>query len=314
MGWGLLKGKIGTSMIYYSIYRKKDDVTYVTKGKKKKVKAPKSKVDKINEYKAKCRRCFYFNECDGICNFTKKAIPKNGIERKCKYQFNRMNTSSAEKVSTNQQLTCEENPFIVPPNKPNSKKVNCVKLGSHVKVLNLKTKSLLEIQIVSPTEANKVDYKISIESPFGKAIKGQSVGRIVTINTDNKNEVYKILTINERKENSEAMGIHKSKNNQFKNKPKKPLEKQGGQIQKNSVVKNSDNELVKLYEKVKLLNLDSKLILDIMIVQQRDEDRLKYKVSVLSPLGRAVIYQRVGSIVEVDVKGKIERYKILSVN
>ena len=53
----------------------------------------------------------------------------------------------------------------------------------------------LEFQIVGSTEANSLKGKISNESPVGKALLGHEVGEVVSIETPDGDEQYKILGI-----------------------------------------------------------------------------------------------------------------------
>lgn len=57
-----------------------------------------------------------------------------------------------------------------------------VSVLSKVKIYNLKTKKVLEYQLVSESEADLKAKKISISSPIGKGLLGKSVGEIAEVN------------------------------------------------------------------------------------------------------------------------------------
>ncbi|MGI6057700.1 MAG: transcription elongation factor GreA [Bilifractor sp.] len=72
---------------------------------------------------------------------------------------------------------------------------NKVNIGCKVKVQDMTYDEELEFQIVGSTEANSLKGKISNESPVGKALLGHEVGEVVSIETPNGDEQYKILGI-----------------------------------------------------------------------------------------------------------------------
>ncbi len=57
-----------------------------------------------------------------------------------------------------------------------------VGLGCTVRVKNLKTGDETEYRITGSQEANPMEFKLSDDSPFGRAIVGKSVGDVFTIN------------------------------------------------------------------------------------------------------------------------------------
>ena len=72
---------------------------------------------------------------------------------------------------------------------------NKVNIGCKVKVQDMTYDEELEFQIVGSTEANSLKGKISKESPVGKARLGHEVGEVVSIETPDGDEQYKILGI-----------------------------------------------------------------------------------------------------------------------
>ena len=72
---------------------------------------------------------------------------------------------------------------------------NKVNIGCKVKVQDMTYDEELEFQIVGSTEANSLKGKISKESPVGKALLGHEVGEVVSIETPDGDEQYKILGI-----------------------------------------------------------------------------------------------------------------------
>ena len=72
---------------------------------------------------------------------------------------------------------------------------NKVNIGCKVKVQDMTYDEELEFQIVGSTEANSLKGKISNESPVGKALLGHEVGEVVSIETPDGDDQYKILGI-----------------------------------------------------------------------------------------------------------------------
>ncbi|MFW5657277.1 MAG: transcription elongation factor GreA [Bacteroidota bacterium] len=56
-----------------------------------------------------------------------------------------------------------------------------VQIFNKVKIKNKKTNSVMQYTIVSPTEANLKEGKISIETPIAKGLLGKTVGDIVDV-------------------------------------------------------------------------------------------------------------------------------------
>ncbi|MCX7955038.1 MAG: transcription elongation factor GreA [Bacteroidales bacterium] len=73
--------------------------------------------------------------------------------------------------------------------------VNKVQIFSKVKIKNLATNKTVEYTIVSETEANIKENKISINSPIAQGLLGKSVGDIVEINVPNGTLKFEIISI-----------------------------------------------------------------------------------------------------------------------
>ena len=70
-----------------------------------------------------------------------------------------------------------------------------VSVGNRVKVYDETFEEELEYTIVGSSEANPVEYKISDESPIGKALVGSTIGEVVRAETPGGETVMKILEI-----------------------------------------------------------------------------------------------------------------------
>jgi len=70
-----------------------------------------------------------------------------------------------------------------------------VSLGSTVVLKDLELGDILEYEIVGSMEADPIEKKISNESPVGKAVLGQKIGSVVTVEVPAGNLQYQILEI-----------------------------------------------------------------------------------------------------------------------
>ncbi|HHX76504.1 MAG TPA: transcription elongation factor GreA [Acholeplasmataceae bacterium] len=71
-----------------------------------------------------------------------------------------------------------------------------VNIGKKVLLRFIERKKEVEYQVVGTIEADPKNFKISIESPLGKTIKGKEVGDVVQIKSaTNKQSTVKILAI-----------------------------------------------------------------------------------------------------------------------
>ncbi len=75
-----------------------------------------------------------------------------------------------------------------------------VSIGCKVKILDLSCDEELEFRIVGSTEVDSLNGKISNESPLGKAILGEKIGAIVTVDTMDGPVGYRIITIDHKKD------------------------------------------------------------------------------------------------------------------
>jgi len=76
------------------------------------------------------------------------------------------------------------------------KKVSGVKIGSTVKLHNLKTTKEFTIKIVGVIEADPFENKISNESPLAKAIIGHDIDKILEVRDLKEPYKVKIISIN----------------------------------------------------------------------------------------------------------------------
>ena len=70
-----------------------------------------------------------------------------------------------------------------------------VGVGSKVKLRDMDAKETVEYHIVGSAEANPAEYRLSNESPVGKAIIGHKKGETVEVPTPRGSLKYKILEI-----------------------------------------------------------------------------------------------------------------------
>ena len=70
-----------------------------------------------------------------------------------------------------------------------------VSIGSHVKLRDMDAKQTVEYYIVGSAEANPAEYKLSNESPVGKAIIGKKKGEVVEVSAPRGSLKFKIMEI-----------------------------------------------------------------------------------------------------------------------
>ena len=70
-----------------------------------------------------------------------------------------------------------------------------VSIGSHVRLKDMDANETIEYHIVGSAEANPAEYRLSNESPVGKAIIGHKKGETVEVATPRGSLKYKILEI-----------------------------------------------------------------------------------------------------------------------
>lgn len=73
--------------------------------------------------------------------------------------------------------------------------ISKVSILSKVKIKNLKMNKIVEYQIVSESEANLKEGKLSVKSPIGSGLIGKSVGEIVDIQTPGGMIQFEIINI-----------------------------------------------------------------------------------------------------------------------
>ena len=77
----------------------------------------------------------------------------------------------------------------------NNIKTDSVDVGNRVKVMDETFGEEIEYTIVGSSEANPVEFKISDESPIGKALIGAAIGETVKAETPGGEIVMKVLEI-----------------------------------------------------------------------------------------------------------------------
>jgi transcription elongation factor GreA len=70
-----------------------------------------------------------------------------------------------------------------------------VQILSKVKIKNIATKATQEYVLVSETEANIKEGKISINTPIAKGLLGKKIGEIVEVNVPNGKMSFEIIDI-----------------------------------------------------------------------------------------------------------------------
>jgi len=70
-----------------------------------------------------------------------------------------------------------------------------VNVGNRVKVFDETFEEEIEYTIVGSSEANPMEFKISDESPIGKALIGSEIGEVVKAETPGGETVMKVLEI-----------------------------------------------------------------------------------------------------------------------
>jgi transcription elongation factor GreA len=75
-----------------------------------------------------------------------------------------------------------------------------------------------------------------------------------------------------------------------------------------------DHSVVKLGSKVSLMNVDSKAVSDMIIVNSQEANIFEKRISADSPVGRAVLSKKVGDVLRVKTPSGWSKYKILSIS
>lgn len=70
-----------------------------------------------------------------------------------------------------------------------------VNLGTYVRIREQKSKDEFEYHIVGSAEADPASFKISNESPVGRALMGHKIGDVVEVEVPGGKLKYKIIDI-----------------------------------------------------------------------------------------------------------------------
>jgi len=70
-----------------------------------------------------------------------------------------------------------------------------ISLGNKVLIKDMATGEEMELKIVNPQEADIFENKVSVESPFARALIGKKVGDVVRVKAPKGVQKYKILGI-----------------------------------------------------------------------------------------------------------------------
>jgi transcription elongation factor GreA len=71
-----------------------------------------------------------------------------------------------------------------------------VQILNKIKILNIVTKSIVEYMIVSESEANIREGKLSVNTPIAKALLGKKVGDAVEVKVPSGSLTFEIIEIN----------------------------------------------------------------------------------------------------------------------
>lgn len=78
---------------------------------------------------------------------------------------------------------------------PSEISTNTVQILNKVKLKNVKTNAIMEYMIVSESEANLKEKKISVSTPIAKGLLGKKVGDVVEIQVPNGIVSFEIINI-----------------------------------------------------------------------------------------------------------------------
>ena len=70
-----------------------------------------------------------------------------------------------------------------------------VTIGSHVRVLDVDEDAEEEYTIVGSQEANPMEFKLSDDSPFGRAVVGKAAGETFTVNAPAGSFTMKVVSV-----------------------------------------------------------------------------------------------------------------------
>lgn len=95
-------------------------------------------------------------------------------------------------MKINQMEKIMANARVLDPSQLDTSKVTVM---SKVTIQNTKNKAKMTYQLVSQSEANLAQKKISVDSPMGKGLLGKEKGDKATVKTPNGDMIFKIVDI-----------------------------------------------------------------------------------------------------------------------
>jgi len=75
-----------------------------------------------------------------------------------------------------------------------------------------------------------------------------------------------------------------------------------------------DTERVQILNRVKLKNLKTNAVVEYMLVSESEANLRKNKISIATPIAKALIGKKIGDIVEVQVPSGLMKFEILSIS
>lgn len=122
-----------------------------------------------------------------IAKALKELIAQGDLSENAAYQITKENQVLLEKKIQELKEIINNAQILEKP------KGDVVGIGSFVYLKSKKNK--LKVQIVYPEEADFLNGKISFKSPLGSALLNKKKGEIVTIETPDEKEQYKIIEV-----------------------------------------------------------------------------------------------------------------------
>ncbi len=75
-----------------------------------------------------------------------------------------------------------------------------------------------------------------------------------------------------------------------------------------------DTERVQILNRVKLKNLKTNAVVEYMLVSESEANLRENKISIATPIAKALIGKKIGDIVEVQVPSGLMKFEILSIS
>lgn len=145
--------------------------------------------------KLSCSKCIYF-DTDGSCNKLSIVISEVGYDyfKHCKYfdREDKPKKQGVKEVKTGRSTNSNKKTNII------NKQVRGIRVNSSVQLYDYKFKETVEYYLVEPSKSNPIEGKISIDSPFGKALLGKRQREEVQVKTPLGIDTYKIVSWKER--------------------------------------------------------------------------------------------------------------------